>query len=90
MFEPSVADMLESGGTPETIVKEKNLGQVSDEGELVKAVQEIMAENPALVEQFKEGKTKVMGFFVGQLMKRTKGRANPQLANELFQAELEK
>jgi aspartyl-tRNA(Asn)/glutamyl-tRNA(Gln) amidotransferase subunit B len=84
------ADMLESGSDPETIVKAKNLVQVSDEGELVKVVQEIMAENPALVAQFKEGKTKVMGFFVGQLMKRTKGRANPQMANELFQAELSK
>jgi aspartyl-tRNA(Asn)/glutamyl-tRNA(Gln) amidotransferase subunit B len=84
------ADMLESGSDPETIVKAKNLVQVSDEGELVKVVQEIMAENPALVAQFKEGKTKVMGFFVGQLMKKTKGRANPQMANELFQAELSK
>jgi len=84
------ADMLESGVDPEAIVKAKNLGQVSDEGELVKVVQEIMAENPAQVEQFKAGKTKVMGFFVGQLMKRTTGRANPQMANELFAKELNK
>ena len=81
-------DMLESGKNAETIVKEKNLVQMSDEGDLIKMVQEIMAANPAQVEQFKAGKTKVMGFFVGQLMKKTKGRANPKLANELFNKEL--
>lgn len=84
------ADMLETGSDPATIVKEKNLVQVSDEGELIKVVQEILAANPGQVAQFKEGKTKMMGFFVGQLMKQTKGRANPQLANELFAKELDK
>ena len=82
------ADMLDSGKDPEVIVKEKNLVQMSDEGEIAKIVREILDENPAQVEQYKAGKTKVMGFFVGQLMKRTKGRANPQLANQLFQKEL--
>ncbi len=82
------ADMLETGKDAETVVKEKNLVQMSDEGDLVAIVQEIMAANPAQVEQFRDGKTKVMGFFVGQLMKKTKGRANPKMANELFQKEL--
>lgn len=81
-------EMMESGKDAATIVKEKNLVQMSDEGDLVRIVQEIMSENPDQVAQFREGKTKVMGFFVGQLMKRTKGRANPQMANELFQKEL--
>ena len=82
------ADMLESGNDAEQIVKEKNLVQMSDEGDLVKIVQEIIAENPVQVEQFRAGKGKVMGFFVGQLMKKTKGRANPKMANELFLKEL--
>jgi len=78
------AEMLETGHDAEQIVKDKNLVQMSDEGDLVKIVQEIVAANPSQVEQFKAGKTKVMGFFVGQLMKQTKGRANPKMANELF------
>ncbi len=77
-------EMMESGKDPEVIVKEKNLLQVSDEGELLAMVEEIVAANTQQAEQFRQGKTKVMGFFVGQLMKQTKGKANPKLANELF------
>jgi aspartyl-tRNA(Asn)/glutamyl-tRNA(Gln) amidotransferase subunit B len=82
------ADMLQSGDDPGEIVKEKGLVQMSDEGELVAIVREIIAANPEQVQQFREGKTKVMGFFVGQLMQKTKGKANPQLANKLFAEEL--
>lgn len=81
-------DMMESGNDPETIVKEKNLIQVSDVGELLSLVKEIVASNPAQAADFRAGKTKLMGFFVGQLMQKTKGQANPQLANELFSQEL--
>ena len=81
-------DMMVSGSDPETIVKEKNLVQVSDVGELLSLVKEIVAANPGQAEDFRAGKTKLMGFFVGQLMKKTKGQANPQLANELFSKEL--
>ncbi|WP_456473613.1 Asp-tRNA(Asn)/Glu-tRNA(Gln) amidotransferase subunit GatB [Desulfolithobacter sp.] len=81
-------DMLESGGDPEVIVRERGLVQMSDEGELLAYVREIIEDNPAQARQFREGKTKVIGFFVGQLMKKTKGQANPQLANKLFQQEL--
>ena len=63
---------------------------MSDEGELLQMVQEIIAENPGQVAQFKDGKTKLMGFFVGQLMKKTQGKANPKIANELFSKELAK
>jgi aspartyl-tRNA(Asn)/glutamyl-tRNA(Gln) amidotransferase subunit B len=80
--------MLETGNDPDAIVKEKNLVQMSDEGELQAMVQEIIAANPEQAQQFRDGKTKVIGFFVGQLMKKTKGQANPQLANKLFQDEL--
>jgi len=82
------SEMMETGKNPETIVKEKNLVQMSDEGDLLKIVQEILADNPEQVAQFKDGKTKVMGFFVGQLMKKTKGKANPKMANQLFGQEL--
>jgi aspartyl-tRNA(Asn)/glutamyl-tRNA(Gln) amidotransferase subunit B len=81
-------DMMVTGKDPETIVKEKNLGQVSDVGELLSLVKEIVAANPVQAEDFRAGKTKLMGFFVGQLMQKTKGQANPQLANELFSKEL--
>jgi aspartyl-tRNA(Asn)/glutamyl-tRNA(Gln) amidotransferase subunit B len=81
-------DMMETGKDPETIVKEKNLSQVSDVGELLSLVKDIVASNPAQVADFRAGKTKLMGFFVGQLMQKTKGQANPQLANELFSQEL--
>ena len=77
-------DMMATGKDPAVIVEEKNLVQVSDEGELQAMVEEIVAANPDQAEQFRQGKTKVMGFFVGQLMKKTKGKANPKMANELF------
>ncbi|MDF1578410.1 MAG: Asp-tRNA(Asn)/Glu-tRNA(Gln) amidotransferase subunit GatB [Desulfurivibrionaceae bacterium] len=83
-------EMLASGKDPDIVVKEKNLVQISDEGEILKLVREIVAANPEQVKQFKEGKSKVMGFFVGQLMKETKGKANPKMANQLFIEELNK
>ncbi|MFN2366432.1 MAG: Asp-tRNA(Asn)/Glu-tRNA(Gln) amidotransferase subunit GatB [Desulfurivibrionaceae bacterium] len=83
-------EMLASGKDPDAVVKEKNLIQISDEGEILKLVREIVAANPEQVKQFKEGKSKVMGFFVGQLMKETKGKANPKMANQLFTEELNK
>ncbi len=82
-------DMMESGKDPATIVKDKNLAQVSDVGELLALVKEIVAANPAQAEDYRAGKTKLMGFFVGQLMQKTKGQANPQMANELFAKELD-
>ncbi len=81
-------DMMETGKDPEMIVKDKNLLQVSDEGELTALVKEIVAANPGQAEDFRNGKTKLMGFFVGQLMQKTKGKANPKLANDLFLKEL--
>ena len=82
------AEMLVSGADPEQIVKAKGLVQMSDEGELIAKVREIIAANPEQLQQYREGKTKVIGFFVGQLMQQTKGQANPQLANKLFLQEL--
>lgn len=81
-------DMLESGKDPSVIVKEKDLLQVSDESELLAIVREIIGENPSQVEEYRGGKGKLMGFFIGQLMQKTRGKANPKLANELFNKEL--
>ena len=83
-----LVEMLASGADPEAIVKDKGLVQMSDEGELAALVREIIKANPEQAQQFREGKTKVLGFFVGQLMQKTRGQANPQLANTLFQQEL--
>jgi len=81
-------DMLATGKDAESLVREKNLVQMSDEGELLNMVREIVAENPGQATDFRAGKTKLMGYFVGQLMKKTQGKANPKLANELFNREL--
>ena len=82
------SDMLENGKDPELIVKEKNLVQVSDESELLALVKEIIELNPDQANEYRGGKTKLMGYFVGQLMQKTKGKANPKVANKLFSQEL--
>ncbi len=81
-------EMIATGLDAETIVQKKNLVQMSDLGDLERMVREIIAANPAQAADFKGGKTKLMGFFVGQLMARTQGRANPKMANDLFAREL--
>ena len=78
-------EMIATGKDPETIIQEKGLVQISDTGALEAQAREIIAAHPKEAADFKAGKTKVMGFFVGQLMKKTKGQANPKLANEIFQ-----
>jgi len=77
-------EMFKTGKKALTIIEEKGLTQVSDEGELTSICQTILADNADQVEQFKAGKTKVMGFFVGQIMKQTKGKANPQAVNKIL------
>ncbi len=81
------AEMFEAGGDPETIVEEKGLKQVSDTGEIEKIVDDIIAANPAQVEQVKE-KPKTFGWFVGQAMKATGGKANPAVVNEILKKKL--
>jgi len=77
-------EMWATGKEPEAIVKEKGLVQITDADALTAVAQEILTAHPKEVADYKAGKTKVMGFFVGQLMRQTKGQANPQLANEIF------
>ncbi len=85
-----VIEILNTGKDAQALVEEKGLSVISDEGELVKIVQKIIADNPSQVEAYKGGKDKLFGFFVGQAMKETKGRANPALINKLIKEELEK
>ena len=69
-------------------IQSKGLEQVSDSGELDTIVDKIIEENPSQVEQYRAGKTKLMGFFVGQVMKQTQGKANPKQVNELVSNKL--
>ncbi|KSU81199.1 aspartyl/glutamyl-tRNA(Asn/Gln) amidotransferase subunit B [Fictibacillus enclensis] len=81
-------EMIENGGDPETIVKEKGLVQISDEGAIREFVVAVLDRNPQSIEDFKNGKDKAIGFLVGQVMKETKGKANPPLVNKLIAEEL--
>lgn len=79
-------EMFETGKSPEEIVKEKGLVQISDESQLESIARQVMEKNPKSVEDYRNGKTKALGFLVGQVMKETKGKANPQLINEIGRA----
>ena len=81
-------EVYSSGKTPEQIVQEKGLIQVSDEGELDKIIDGVLAKNPTQVTQFNEGKQQVLGFLVGQVMKASGGKANPGKVNELLKKKL--
>jgi aspartyl-tRNA(Asn)/glutamyl-tRNA(Gln) amidotransferase subunit B len=83
-------ELIENGGDAEQIVKEKGLVQISDEGALLKIVTEVLDANPNIIEDYKNGKKKAAGFFVGQIMKATKGQANPQMVNKLIEEEIQK
>jgi aspartyl-tRNA(Asn)/glutamyl-tRNA(Gln) amidotransferase subunit B len=80
--------MLDSSRTPREIVAEKGLQQVSDSASIETTVEEILAANPKQVAQYKSGNEKVFGFLVGQVMKATKGKVNPQKANEILRQKL--
>ena len=81
-------ELLSQGGSATALVEAKGLTQISDIGALESQIDEIIADNPSQVDQYKAGKTKLLGFFVGQLMKKTQGRADPQLANQLISQKL--
>jgi aspartyl-tRNA(Asn)/glutamyl-tRNA(Gln) amidotransferase subunit B len=81
-------ELYASGKSPEQIVKEKGLTQVSDEGALEKIIDDVMAKNPAQVALYRGGKEALFGFFVGQVMKASGGKANPGKVNELLKKKL--
>lgn len=81
-------EMFASGKDAEAIVKEKGLVQISDEGAITSLVEEVIAKNPKSVEDYRAGKSRALGFLVGQVMKATKGKANPELVNKLLKERL--
>ena len=81
--------MFDTGRPPQEIVEELGLQQISDAGELVSIAQQVIAENPGPVEQFKSGKEGIINFLVGQIMRATRGKANPQLAEQVLREHMQ-
>ena len=78
-------ELLKKGGSPQKLVDKKGMTQISDPKELEKIIAKVLADHPSEVEKFRGGKTKLKGFFVGQVMKQTGGRADPKLTNQLLE-----
>ncbi|MDO8721715.1 MAG: Asp-tRNA(Asn)/Glu-tRNA(Gln) amidotransferase GatCAB subunit B, partial [Syntrophales bacterium] len=83
-----IEEMYRTGKSPRAIIEEKGMVQITDEGELTKIIARVVEANPIQLEQYRGGKEKVFGFFVGQVMKATQGKANPQLINDLLKRRL--
>ena len=81
-------EMSGTGEAPDTVIEKLGLGQISDEGELESAVNRVLADHPDEVKKFNQGNKKLMGFFMGHVMKATKGQANPKLATQLLSKKL--
>jgi aspartyl-tRNA(Asn)/glutamyl-tRNA(Gln) amidotransferase subunit B len=81
-------EMYRTGAAPDAVVAAKGLTQVSDAGELAAVIDQALADSPKELAQYRSGKDKLFGFFVGQVMKRTQGKANPATVNELLKAKL--
>jgi len=77
-------EMYRTGKEPRTIIAEKGLVQITDEGALIPVLEKVIADHPNQLAQYRGGKDKLFGFFVGQVMKATQGKANPQLINDLL------
>ncbi len=83
-------EMMTTSKDPKVIIQEKGLVQISDTGQLDAAIQKVIAANPGQTADYKAGKVKLLGFFVGQVMKETKGQANPAMLNDLVKKALDK
>ena len=83
-------ELFENPRDPEEIIKEKGWIQISDEGAIKEVVLKILEANPQSIADYKAGKDRALGFLVGQAMKETKGKANPQMLNKMFIEELKK
>ncbi|MDA9745931.1 Asp-tRNA(Asn)/Glu-tRNA(Gln) amidotransferase subunit GatB [Prochlorococcus sp. AH-736-K20] len=81
-------ELIQKNISPKKLVEEKGLAMISDSSSILPIIDELINEHPNEVQAFKNGKTKLLGFFVGQLMKRTKGKADPKLANKLLMEKL--
>ena len=85
-----VEELFESPKDPEEIIKERGWLQISDESAIKEVVEKILQNNPQSIADYKAGKDRALGFLVGQAMKETKGKANPQMLNKMFLEELNK
>ncbi len=85
-----LAELFENPKSPEQIIEEKGWIQISDEGAIKEVVKQVLEANPQSITDYKAGKDKALGFLVGQAMKQTKGKANPQMLNQMFLEELKK
>ncbi len=83
-------EMFDSGKKPDTIVKENGLIQISDEGAIKTIIEEVLNKNEQSIIDYKNGKDRAIGFLVGQIMKASKGKANPQVVNNLLMEEIQK
>ncbi len=90
MAKDIIEEMYRTGKPPKTIIGEKGMIQITDEAAISKTIADVLAANTAQVEQYRGGKEKLFGYFVGQVMKATQGKANPQLINELLKKMLAK
>ncbi|MDI6793777.1 MAG: Asp-tRNA(Asn)/Glu-tRNA(Gln) amidotransferase subunit GatB [bacterium] len=84
-----LTEIFATGKSPEKIVEEKGMVQISEEGALTGIIEEVLAANPQPVAEYRAGKTKALGFLVGQIMKASKGQANPGIVNQLLRNKLE-
>jgi aspartyl-tRNA(Asn)/glutamyl-tRNA(Gln) amidotransferase subunit B len=82
-------EMADTGNDPKTIVRQKGLEQVSDTSELTALVDDILDQNPDEVAAYRNGKTKLFSFFMGQVMKQTRGKADPKTVTPILQAKLQ-
>lgn len=83
-------EMFASGQNPKTIIEEKGLVQISDADALLPLIDEIVNNNPKVLQDYKNGKEKAFGFFIGQIMKATRGQANPEMINKLLRERLDR
>ena len=81
-------EMCSSGSSPDQIIESKGLKQITDDDSIEKVIDEVIANNSQQVEDFQSGKDKLFGFFVGQVMKKTQGKANPQIVNKILKEKL--
>ena len=82
-------ELLSKGGSPKQLVQERGLGMIGDPKVIEEIIDKLILRHPNEVESFRSGKKKLLGFFVGQLMKETKGKADPKLANQILNKKLQ-
>jgi aspartyl-tRNA(Asn)/glutamyl-tRNA(Gln) amidotransferase subunit B len=78
------SDMIQTGNDPQNIIEGKGLAQIIDEGLIESVIDKVIASNPSVIEDYKKGKKNALAFLVGQVMKETKGKANPKIVNEML------